>query len=495
MGVPNWGILAGILQGVGGFGSQVGGAMQRQTDEALAREKLDNERQYRDAMLQMEQKKLAATENQFAATRADKFMAPDDATALLTYFGYAPPAGSLPPRIRNEDLPALLTRAAEQKKYEREQAALAQQAAILRRAGSEVPGTPAIEPPPEGAMYSEGTPATPGRPADQRLLTAADLLGTGAPIPPLLEKILGLDAENKLVPVTENGLYDPRTKQFIMPPGMGQQGDVPPPPDMPGVRYVASKDVRGRTSWKPEQISVGTDREGLAQERGFRSFADAPDPVKREINQYLDTAALRRQREQGVEAAKLNAKPLTEAEAKDLASATASLAAVKQVKGFSADEIGKYVGLLNRPTAEVQQTLAGLPGGIGGQADKRFIEFKSSVGRMQAAMFDTAGKALTDIERRVMENFIPSMNEPNAEAFMTKVRNFEAFTSAAQNIKLELTRTGRGQIDPAWYRAEFDRRIQQMLGQQGVPQQTAPGWDTTMPAGGGGGWGKARVVR
>ena len=132
--------------------------------------------------------------------------------------------------------------------------------------------------------------------------------------------------------------------------------------------------------------------------------------------------------------------------------ATAALGAVREIGNYSPDQVRQYVGLLNRPVAEARQVLAGM--GVGGAADTDFIGFKSANARLQATMFDTAGKAVTENEKKIVTGYIPTGDEPNAATYLAKLRGFEAYTRVSRDIKLEMTRTGRGAIDPN----EYDRR-------------------------------------
>jgi hypothetical protein len=89
-------------------------------------------------------------------------------------------------------------------------------------------------------------------------------------------------------------------------------------------------------------------------------------------------------------------------------------------------------------------------------------------------MFDTAGKAVTENEKKIVTGYIPTGDEPNAATYLAKLRGFEAYTRVSRDIKLEMTRTGRGAIDPN----EYDRRLTDALARARVAPAT--------PAAGGG---------
>jgi hypothetical protein len=309
---------AGLLGAFGNFGLGIGGAMDQQRKDALEREKLEQDRSLRQQVIDAQASQFAATQ---AATERDKYAQMSDLQALAQQIGIPLPdtMGPSGGRFPREWGPEILKEAAARQKVQQEQALRSQQANVLERLGAGTPAGPAQlagqlaegEDPEAAALIPRTqTPATPANPRYQAI---AGLMRQG-PLSEYLVKALDAETEKaQLVSDTtrgylKGGVYTPLPVEER--PGGAM------PEARPGFEIVTAYDKNGRPSYTEQRISVGTDREGLAMDRGYTSFAQAPESVRKEINQYLDTQSLRRQQQQGVDAARLNAKPLTEEEAK-----------------------------------------------------------------------------------------------------------------------------------------------------------------------------------
>lgn len=488
MGISGLSALGAALGGIGGFAGGTASALEEQRKEALAQERLAIEQQRADQQMELQRNTLAQNQSQFAATQAaaerDKYVQPTDIAALMQQLGLkSPVADTMGPssaRIPAAALPTLLTQAAKQQDVERDLANQAKTAAFLTQAK----GTPGVAPPDEGAMYSEGTPASP---ALSKWDVTAGLSALGHKDAGLKALMDMLYPAGKFVPLPEGsgGVLQTETGAVTPVDRPGVQG---PPEPRPGFEVEITTDKNGRASYHEKRITSGVDHDALARERGYGSFAQAPEHVQGAINRQIkqdkvDVSAAN-QREA------LANRPYTDVEQGAIGAQNNILASTALLKQFTPAEIAAYTGLINRPVADVKNALAGL--GIM-DADKRFNEFKPIMGRLQGTAFGEGGKQLTGIELSVVQNYTPTGNERGgAPEVMAKVRNLEAFTKVARDARMYLAKTGRGMVDAD----QLDAMIRQKMQQVGMPiPQPAPGWDTTAPAApqSGGGWKIQRV--
>ena len=155
-------ILAGILSGIGGAGTAIGGSWERDQKEALERARLEQERDLRQQVIDQQQAQFEAT--QAAAAKANNpDLAPLIAMGIL-------PAGTGP--MGKEILGEVLKfRAAEDKRLAEEGQLNTARSAILNQpARADLPMSA------EGAMYSEAE-TLPGKAATPRNALLAAVLG------------------------------------------------------------------------------------------------------------------------------------------------------------------------------------------------------------------------------------------------------------------------------------------------------------------------------
>jgi hypothetical protein len=83
---------------------------------------------------------------------------------------------------------------------------------------------------------------------------------------------------------------------------------------------------------------------------------------------------------------------------------------------FSEGERDRFVGYISNPARSASQFV---------NPDPRFAEWSAIVAQLQAGKFDLAGKALTETENRITEQFIPTSRElGGAVEFDTKAREY-----------------------------------------------------------------------
>lgn len=132
---------------------------------------------------------------------------------------------------------------------------------------------------------------------------------------------------------------------------------------------------------------------------------------------------------------------------------------------FTPEERARYTGALTFPARQWAQAL---------QSDPKFAKWAALTGQIQAAMFGDAGKALTDIERQVVTQYVPQGAEwGGAQTFEAKGREF--LTRADQLIRerLRLATTSPQQIRDT-YERERGQFLPENVGKPGV--QVPQGW-------------------
>ena len=465
--MAGYGVLAGLLGGFGGFGQQVGGAMEAQRKDALERDRLAIEQQRADQLLTLQQNTLeqqrsaqAQNQSQFEAKQAA------ETTPVVNLFKYIgmPVPESIDPsqRVPTAMADKLIAGMQEQQKAAREQALNTKTGAFLQQAK----GTPGVEPPDEGAMYSAGTPATPPL---SKWDTAAGLAALGHKDAGLTTLMNMLYPANKFAPLAEGATGIFNTESGV--PTLFDRPSGGPPEARPGFEIETTTDKNGRVSYHEKRITSGVDHDALARERGYGSFAQAPQDVQRAINVQIKQDRVDVSNAQGAGA--LAQRPLSDQEQSAISAHNTILSSIAQLKQFSPAEIAAYTGLLNRPVANVKNALAGL--GII-DADRRFNEFKPIMGRLQGTAFGEGGKQLTGIELQVVSNYTPTGNEPGgAPEVQAKVRNLEAFTKISRDARLYMAKTGRGAVDAD----QLDGMIRDKMQQAGMPiPKPAAGWES-----------------
>jgi hypothetical protein len=99
--------------------------------------------------------------------------------------------------------------------------------------------------------------------------------------------------------------------------------------------------------------------------------------------------------------------------------------------------------------------------------NKRYQEFKTAVANIRRQITSELGKTITPYEGQLFLDAFPTGDESGGPtAFLTKLDNAEKVLGISREIRLELARTGKGQIDMA----ELDKRLR--------AQFTTPGGDT-----------------
>ena len=268
-------ILAGILSGIGGAGTAIGGSWERDQKEALERARLEQERDLRQQVIDAQAAQFEATQ---AAAARKEYTPLSDIAAMYSVMGLTPPADLMGTgRVRTELVPGMLTQAGKQQELAREQATRSNQAGVLERLGAGSPGTPAMAPPDEGAMYSEGMPATAATPANPRYQAIAGLLREG----PLAEYLVkALDAEQQKVGHAPAGsaIYDPQGKIIGMVPALPKE-----PPKEQGTNTHVVQTAQG-------QVAITVNAQG--QEVGRVRVGDLPPRDPKEPPQPNTTQAI-----------------------------------------------------------------------------------------------------------------------------------------------------------------------------------------------------------
>jgi hypothetical protein len=156
-------------------------------------------------------------------------------------------------------------------------------------------------------------------------------------------------------------------------------------------------------------------------------------------------------------------------------------------KNFTKEELDTYVGWFNNPVMRTKQAAATLGKALGidlGTVDRKFLAFKSLVGQIRSTMFSIGGKQLTNTERPVIEEFIPTGQETGgSDELVEKARQFD--TTARSRVADLLATHGVGQIaiDKVLARqpaaSSLFPEFAPVLGPEGPPTTTP----TTPPAG------------
>jgi hypothetical protein len=207
---------AGLLSAFGNFGLGLGGAMDQQRKDAPDREKLEQDRNPRQQVIDAQASQFAATQ---AAAERDKYAQMSDLQALAQQIGIPLPdtMGPSGGRFPREWGPEILKEAAARQKVQQEQALRGQQADVLARLGAGTPAGPAQlagqlaegeEPEAAALIPRTQTPATP---ANARYQAIAGLLRQG----PLTEYLVKALDEEKQAAVGHappgSTIYNPRT--------------------------------------------------------------------------------------------------------------------------------------------------------------------------------------------------------------------------------------------------------------------------------------------
>jgi hypothetical protein len=344
-------ILAGIIGGAGVGMTNIAGQLdeQQKRDQAerLARDKMAQEQQYHDALVTIERDKLNQATTPYDAlfkmmgqpvpggldpnqrvpiAMADKIIAGLQetqkaqreqeralstggalATGLANRYGTGDVVGATgPERPRIDDpviatladilkaggyTPAALPAIEAATKYEADkrlqEGQQAQQRAMLARFGFGAPDAPVIAAPGQGPTVgggleqgAEGVSVTPA--------SAAPAV-PGAPSPNPLAKLVvtpQMDAKGNLT-ISTSAPTDPMDMRAIAKYGMLHRNLSQP---------QAEENYQAVTA---EKLNVGTGVQDEAIARGYRSYADAPAPVRLEIKRYVDDKALRVSQQQG----------------------------------------------------------------------------------------------------------------------------------------------------------------------------------------------------
>jgi len=269
MNISPYALFSGLFAGAGGAAGAVGQSMaeeqKRAEVERLARDKMAQEQQYRDAMLTLERDKV----NQSATPYG----------AIYKALGLPVP-GNVDPneRVANDLAAKVMTGLQEQQKVQRETTGRLAQADLIRQSAQGVPaqltGQLAPGEDPEAAALIPRTAGTPPPANAQERLLAAGLHEKSALGSPLLEKILGL-GEDTWKPLPENspGVYD-RYGNFK--PIESRTGATAEPPLPPGYQRSYAYDKNNRRSVNDKPLEARDDFDRAAQQMGFPRFEEVP---------------------------------------------------------------------------------------------------------------------------------------------------------------------------------------------------------------------------
>jgi len=519
--MAGYGVLAGLLGGLGGFTQQTAAALEQERRDKLVRDKLDQEQQYRDAQITLERDKLAQSGPINVSTL------PPQVQAVLTQAG-APK--EIDPRL----LPM----------YQK----AGEEARTRSQSGQMANAIEGMFPPNDvqGPTRSgEPIGLQPTIPSNMALLVnmlrnggqgenLKDVLAQAFQAPELKE-VQGEDGATYYQPFNKmTGAPVPGSQRTLKSPGeldvLRRMGILPPtsdpaagaapgnaagtpaaptagPATLPGYQQpdLSFKVGNATVAMKPRDVTNAysasaffasngrtTDLQTLAPEERVvaqrlyqqgetrnpdllvASYLQSGDPAQADLaERYLQ---IQKEREAGnaaaVEKARVRATPLSDTAQAALGQHTNLLANIRQLKTFSPEEVAAFTGLVNRPLAEAKQMLAGIPG-LGMNPDERFAEYQTVLGRLKGTAFGEGGKQLTPFEASVVFSYTPSGDERNAQQVIQKVRYLEAFTSAARDLRLEMAKSGRSDLDPT----QFDALLQQRLQGAGIPvPKEAAGW-------------------
>jgi len=240
MNISPYALFSGLISGAGGAAGAVGQSMaeeQRRAEvERLARDKMAQEQQYRDAMLTLERDKIA----QAAKIHEDSLL-----------------GVQLPPemgggRSPKELLPFLFAKAdAEAKRLDETGRLNTARSAILNQ-----PARPEVAMPAEGSMYSEAA-TLPGKEVTPKNAVLAAIFGQPGAAE-LLKQLYPEDADKGIA--TDKPIY--KNGQWIMPPRVEREPFTPPEGSRPVP--TVGEDGKISTRYEPEPRQHELARRALA---------------------------------------------------------------------------------------------------------------------------------------------------------------------------------------------------------------------------------------
>jgi hypothetical protein len=144
---------------------------------------------------------------------------------------------------------------------------------------------------------------------------------------------------------------------------------------------------------------------------------------------------------------------------------TAAITGLTRVLRDYEKDIPQFAGLWNKTLEEGKAALGGLGQAVGigsGQINERFQAFKADVASIRQVIQNAiTGKTMTPFEGESIAAMIPTGAEPGGPAeFRVKLAKALQMLQTSREIRLELARTGKGQINLD----ELDARLRQKFG-------------------------------
>jgi hypothetical protein len=141
---------------------------------------------------------------------------------------------------------------------------------------------------------------------------------------------------------------------------------------------------------------------------------------------------------------------------------------------FTKEELEQFTGWFNNPAMRTKQAIATAGKFLGidaGTVDKKFLAYKSLIGQIRSTMFAIGGKQLTNTEKPVIEEFIPTGKETGgADELVEKARQFDATARARVADLLATHNVGKPAVD-------------RVLARQPPAASLFPGFEPTLGAG------------